>query len=44
MSLREKTLEAMRQRGYSPRTQSSYVDALKDLARFSHQPPDRLDE
>lgn len=40
--LREKMIDAMRLRGFSPRTHKSYLSAVSQLARYYHQPPDRL--
>ena len=40
--LREKMIDAMRLRGFSPRTHESYLSAVSQLARYYHQPPDRL--
>ncbi len=40
--LREKMIDAMRLRGFSPRTHKSYLSAVSLLARHYHQPPDRL--
>lgn len=41
--LREQMIQAMRQRGFSPRTHRSYLAAVTDLARFHRCPPDRLE-
>jgi integrase/recombinase XerD len=40
--LREQMIDAMRVRGFSPRTHKSYLSAVRDLARYTHCPPDRL--
>lgn len=40
--LRQKMIDAMRQRGFSVRTQKSYLGAVNGLARHFHQSPDRL--
>lgn len=40
--LREKMIDAMRLRGFSPRTHESYLSAVSLLARHYHQSPDRL--
>ena len=40
--LREKMIDAMRLRGFSPRTHESYLYAVSRLARHYHQPPDQL--
>ena len=40
--LRTRMLDDMRVRGYSPRTQASYVDAVAKLAQYYHRSPDSL--
>jgi len=40
--LRTKMIEAMQLRGFSPRTHSSYLYAVRALARHYHRPPDQL--
>ena len=40
--LRQKMIDAMQQRGFSPRTHESYLYAVRDLAKYSHKPPDQL--
>lgn len=40
--LREQMIDAMTVRGFSPRTHQSYLMAVRDLARHTHQPPDQL--
>jgi len=40
--LRKQMIEAMRQRGFSPRTHESYLSAVTDLAGYYHRSPDRL--
>ncbi len=40
--LRQKMIDAMRQRGYSVRTHKSYICAVADLARYYRRSPDRL--
>ena len=40
--LREQMIDAMTVRGFSPRTHKSYLMAVRDLARYYHQPPDQL--
>ena len=40
--LREKMIDAMRLRGFSPRTHESYLSAVSRLAHHYHQPPDQL--
>jgi len=41
--LRQQMIEAMRQRGFSQRTHSSYLAAVTDLARYYHRSPDQID-
>jgi hypothetical protein len=40
--LRQQMIEAMRLRGFSPRTHQSYLAAVEQLARYHHCRPDRL--
>ncbi len=40
--LRQKMIEAMRVRGFSPRTHKSYLAAVSELARYYQRSPDRL--
>ena len=40
--LREQMIDAMVVRGFSPSTHKSYLAAVKDLARYTHRPPDQL--
>ncbi|MFK7848525.1 MAG: tyrosine-type recombinase/integrase [Rhodothermales bacterium] len=40
--LRQNIIEAMQQRGFSPRTHKSYLAAVRDFARYFHTPPDQL--
>ncbi|MEJ2426361.1 MAG: site-specific integrase [Candidatus Thiodiazotropha sp.] len=40
--LRQQMIEAMRLRGFSPRTHHSYLGAVEQLARYYHCAPDRL--
>ncbi len=40
--LRRQMIDAMRQRGFSPRTHESYLYAVTDLAKYFHKPPDQL--
>ena len=40
--LRQQMIEAMVQRGFSPRTHASYLDAVSQLARYYHCSPERL--
>ena len=42
--LRRRMIENMRLRGLSPNTQRRYVDAIRDLAKHYHRPPDQLRE
>jgi site-specific recombinase XerD len=35
-------IKAMQMRGFSPRTHQSYLAAVTDLARYTHQSPDQL--
>src|SRR5262249_18215431 len=42
-TLRKQMTEAMKLRGFSPRTQQSYLHAVTDLAKYYHTPPDQLD-
>jgi len=41
--LRHKMIESMRRRGFSPRTQESYVRAVCELVRFHGRSPDALE-
>lgn len=40
--LRQQMIEAMRQRGFSPRTHQSYLAAVSDLARYYRRSPAQL--
>lgn len=40
--LRQKMVDAMLMHGYSPRTQSSYIGAVRDLTRYHRCSPDQL--
>ena len=40
--LRQNMIEAMQQRGFSPRTHKSYLAAVRDFARYFKTPPDQL--
>lgn len=40
--LRKQMIEAMQQRGFSPRTHASYLDAVSQLARYYHCSPSQL--
>jgi integrase/recombinase XerD len=42
--LRQKMINDMKLRGFSVRTQQSYVDAVAGLAKFFNQSPDRLNK
>lgn len=43
-ALRERMIEDMQLRGLSERTQESYMQAVRQLAKYYHKPPDRIDE
>lgn len=40
--LRKKMIEAMQLRGFSPRTQQSYLYAVQALAKYYDRPPDKM--
>lgn len=40
--LRQKMIDAMQERGMSPRTHRSYLSAVTDLARYYHRSPDQM--
>ena len=40
--LRQRMIDQMTLRGFSPRTHESYLDAVTGLARYYKQPPDQL--
>ena len=42
--LRQRMLEDMQLRGFSPRTQEAYVNAVHQLAAHFHRSPDQLGE
>jgi len=42
--LRQRMIEDMQLRGFSPRTQEAYLHAVRSLANHFHTPPDRLSE
>jgi len=42
--LRQRMIEDLQLRGYSPRTQEAYVHAVRQLAAHFHLPPDRITE
>lgn len=42
--LRHRMIQDMQLRGFSPRTQRSYIDAVRGLAKFYHRSPDQLNE
>ena len=42
--LRQKMINEMTLRGFSPRTHQSYIDAVAGLAKFFNKSPDRLDK
>lgn len=41
-ALRQTMIEAMRQHGFAPRTHTTYLTVITDLARYFHRPPDTL--
>jgi integrase/recombinase XerD len=41
--LRQRMIAAMDMRGFSPRTHESYLDAVRDLAKFTRRSPDTLE-
>jgi integrase/recombinase XerD len=43
-ALREKMIEEIRLRNFSPRTEHSYVSAMVGLAKYYRQPPDQLSQ
>ena len=43
-SLRQQMTDEMQLRGLSPRTQQSYLNAVRQLAEYYHKPPDQIDE
>jgi integrase/recombinase XerD len=43
-ALRQRMLEDLRLKGYSPRTQEAYVRAVRQLAEYYHRSPDQLGE
>lgn len=42
--LRQQMIDAMQQRGFSPRTHKSYLAAVSDLAKYFHKPPNQLQQ
>ncbi|WP_456371776.1 tyrosine-type recombinase/integrase [Thiolapillus sp.] len=42
--LRQQMIDAMQQRGFSPRTHQSYLAAVSALAKYFHTPPDQLQQ
>jgi integrase/recombinase XerD len=40
--LRQRMIDAMHMRGFSPRTHESYLDAVRDLAKWTRRSPDTL--
>jgi len=40
--LRQKMIDAMQLRGFSPRTHTSYLAVIRDVAKYTHQSPDEL--
>ena len=43
-ALREKMIEEIRLRNFSPRTEQSYVSAMVGLAKYYRQSPDQLSQ
>ena len=41
-TLRQKLIDEIQLRGFSPHTQDSYVRSVTSLARFYHRPPDQI--
>ncbi len=41
--LRQQMITAMQMHGFSPRTHESYLDAVRDLAKFTRRSPDTLE-
>jgi integrase/recombinase XerD len=41
--LRQRMIAAMQMRGFSPRTHESYLDAVRDLAKWTRRSPDTLE-
>ncbi|MBB3141486.1 tyrosine-type recombinase/integrase [Halomonas organivorans] len=41
-ALRQRMIDAMRQRGFAPRTHTTYLMVITDLARYCHRSPDTL--
>jgi len=41
--LRQRMIATMQMRGFSPRTHASYLDAVRDLAKFTRRSPDTLE-
>ncbi|NOY74140.1 MAG: tyrosine-type recombinase/integrase [Gammaproteobacteria bacterium] len=42
--LRQKMIDAMQLRGFSPRTHECYLRVVRDLAKYYHQSPDQLNK
>ncbi len=42
-ALRQRMIKAMQMHGFSPRTHSSYLAAVRGLAKYTHRAPDTLD-
>lgn len=42
--LRQRMLEDLRLRGFSPKTQEAYLGAVRQLAAHYHKPPDQINE
>jgi site-specific recombinase XerD len=43
-ALRQKMIEDMQLRGFAARTQEAYLNAVRQLAKHYHKPPDQIDE
>ncbi len=42
--LRQRMLDDLRLRGFSPKTQAAYLGAVRQLAAYYHKPPDQISE
>jgi len=43
-ALRQKMIEDMQLRGFAERTQEAYLNAVRQLAKHYHKPPDQIEE
>src|SRR5574342_85690 len=43
-ALRQKMIEDMQLRGLAARTQEAYLNAVRQLAKHYHKPPDQIEE